>query len=248
MNPNELKKPKSSYLWTVLNNKCPHCREGNMFKDKGSYHLKTFMKMNEECPVCGQKTEIEEGFYIGGFFIIGFPTETREEIEQTIRFACSLPLDRIGVLIHPESIVHSMVEFRDKSVLAQMSLPDMRFAIQYALMYPERVDGRLPELDVASLGALHFSAPDPKRFPCIGLARQAAAQGGTMPVVLNAANEVAVQQFLDQRIALTGIWRIVEGVMEQHSVMAAPSLDDIMAADVWARRAADAVAARVAVR
>jgi len=156
-----------------------------------------------------------------------------------------VPVDRVDVVIHPESIVHSMVEFVDGSVLAQMSLPDMRFAIQYALMYPERVDGRLPALDVAGLGALHFSAPDPARFPCLGLARQAAASGGTMPVVLNAANEVAVQQFLDQRIALTGIWRIVEGVMEQHSVVAVPSLEDIVAADDWARHTAGAVAARV---
>jgi len=158
------------------------------------------------------------------------------------RWLFGVPAERIEVVIHPESVVHSMVEFIDGSTLAQLSVPDMRFAIQYAFAYPERVDGKLPALDVASLGALHFAAPDVKRFPCLGLAREAAARGGTLPVVLNAANEVAVQKFLEERIALPGIWRIVERVMAGHAVVAAPTLVDIMAADEWARRAAEAAA------
>jgi len=134
--------------------------------------------------------------------------------------------------------VHSLVEFVDGSLLAQMSPTDMRFAIQYALTYPERVDGALPGLDVAALGTLHFAEPDPGRFPCLRLAQQAAARGGTLPVVLNAANEVAVQKFLEERIGFAGIWRLVEGVMERHRVVEAPALADILAADAWAREEA----------
>jgi 1-deoxy-D-xylulose-5-phosphate reductoisomerase len=147
-----------------------------------------------------------------------------------------VPLDRIGVVIHPESIVHSLVEFVDGSLLAQLSQPDMRFAIQYALSWPERLDGReLPALDLAACGALHFAAPDEERFPALRLARQAAAAGGTLPAVLNAANEVAVQAFLDGSLTFAGIWRTVGDVMRRHAVNAQPSLDEIVAADEWSR-------------
>ncbi|MFN2351358.1 MAG: 1-deoxy-D-xylulose-5-phosphate reductoisomerase, partial [Kiritimatiellia bacterium] len=107
-----------------------------------------------------------------------------------------MPLDDIEVMLHPESIVHSMVALRDGSLLAQMSVPDMRFAIQYALTFPERLDGGLPPLDLTALGVLRFARPDPERFPCLALTRAAAATGGTLPAVLNAANEVAVEAFL----------------------------------------------------
>ena len=153
-----------------------------------------------------------------------------------------VPLDRIDVVIHPESIVHSLVEFADGSVLAQMSPPDMRYAIQYALLFPERIDSGLPSLDLVSAGALTFRPPDAGRFPCLGLARRAASVGGTLPAVLNAANEVAVEKFLDQRIPFGGIWRLVERVMERHSPINAPDLEQILAADAWARREAAAAA------
>ena len=150
-----------------------------------------------------------------------------------------VPVDKIDVVLHPESIVHSMVEFSDGSVLAQLSPPDMRFAIQFALTYPERVDGHLPALDLAKAGPLHFKEPDEKRFPCLRLAREAARSGGTLPAVLNAANEVAVQKFLDGKVTFAGIWRLVERVMARHKVKARPGLDDIMEADAWARKTAE---------
>ena len=146
-----------------------------------------------------------------------------------------VPFDRIEVVIHPESIVHSMVEFQDGNVLAQLSVSDMRFAIQLALTWPERLDGALPALDLARLGTLHFAAPDEARFPCLSLARAAARAGGTMPVILNAANEVAVQEFLNGKLSFPGIWRTVEKVLGRHTALADPDLPDILAADRWAR-------------
>jgi len=151
-----------------------------------------------------------------------------------------VPLEQIDVLIHPESIVHSMVEFVDGSVLAQLSAPDMRYAIQYALTYPRRLDGGLPALDLDLLSALRFTAPEPARFPCLRLAREAGAAGGTMPAVLNAANEVAVSRFLAGQIRLPGIWEIVQAVMERHTPADA-ELDAILAADAWARKQAAAL-------
>ncbi len=149
------------------------------------------------------------------------------------------PFDRIDVVIHPESIVHSMVEFLDGSVLAQLNPPDMRFAIQYALTCPERHDTGLPPLDLARIGALHFHGPDPVRFPCLGLARHAAVTGGTLPAVMNAANEVAVARFLDGTLTFSGIWHTVEAVMIAHTPRNRPTLEQIIAADRWSRAEAD---------
>ncbi|MCK5850520.1 MAG: 1-deoxy-D-xylulose-5-phosphate reductoisomerase [Kiritimatiellae bacterium] len=146
-----------------------------------------------------------------------------------------VPIENIDVVVHPESIVHSMVEFVDGNVLAQMSLPDMRFAIQYALTWPERLDGGLPVLDILKTGSLHFETPDEDRFPCLELAREAGRIGGSMPAVLNAANEVAVHSFLDGKISFPGIWRIVRDVMDAHKTIEDPDLDAIMEADAWAR-------------
>jgi len=153
----------------------------------------------------------------------------------------NMPIEQIDVVVHPESIVHSLVEFVDGTVMAQLSIPDMRFAIQYALTYPERLDGVLPKLDLAKTGGLHFWEPDTVRFPCLTLAREAAVTGGTMPAVLNAANEIAVQKFLERRVTFSGIWRLVEGVMENHTVVDEPDIDDVIEADAWARRAAQAL-------
>jgi len=155
------------------------------------------------------------------------------------RWLFGVDLERIEILVHPESIVHSMVEFVDGSVMAQLSVPDMRLAIQYALTYPERLDGGLPKLDLLSVGALHFEKPDRDRFPCLGLAVEAGRRGGTMPAVLNAANEVAVHLFLDGRIPFSGIWRTVQDVMEAHSPVSDPDLRAIVEADSWARRKAE---------
>jgi len=149
------------------------------------------------------------------------------------------PIDRIKVVIHPESIVHSMVEFIDGSVIAQMSVPDMRFAIQYALLYPERADGELPGLNLADTGSLTFSDPDPERFPCLKLAREAAETGGTMPAVLNAANEVAVEKFLNGGIPFSGIWKTVGEVMKKHNTVSNADYEEIIKADRWARETAE---------
>jgi len=151
------------------------------------------------------------------------------------RWLFNTDLKQIDVLIHPESIVHSLVEFIDGTILAQISVSDMRFAIQYALTYPDRVDGKLPTLNLSELGVLHFAPPDEKRFPCLALARQAAYEGGTLPAVLNAANEVAVHEFLQGKIRFSGIWRMVENVMGKHCNNKNPALEEIMLADQWAR-------------
>lgn len=154
-----------------------------------------------------------------------------------------VPLDRIDVVIHPQSIVHSLVEFRDGSTLAQMSVPDMRFAIQYALTYPDRAPASLPEMDLAEIGALTFLRPDESRFPCLALAREAGRCGGTMPAVLNAANETAVEKFLARKLSFSGIWSLVAHVMSRHHVGPVTNLNDVLQADRWARETARAAAA-----
>lgn len=150
------------------------------------------------------------------------------------RWLFNIPLDRIAVLVHPESIVHSLVEFVDGSVLAQLSASDMRFAIQYALTFPDRADGALPPLDLARLGTLHFSDPDEKRFPCLRLAREAGGRGGTLPAVLNSANETAVREFLKSSLSFPGIAEVVERVMDSHDVGSDSDIEAVLEAGRWA--------------
>jgi len=146
-----------------------------------------------------------------------------------------IPSDRIEVLVHPQSIVHSMVEFVDGSVIAQMSLPDMKLPIQYALFYPQRIFSNNTSLDLTKAGQLTFLEPDTEKFPCLGLAYQALEMGGTAPAVLNAANEVAVEAFLAARIGFTDIQKIVKEALRRHQVKSCPRLDDILNADRWAK-------------
>jgi 1-deoxy-D-xylulose-5-phosphate reductoisomerase len=160
------------------------------------------------------------------------------------RWLFGLEIGRIDVVIHPQSIVHSMVEFVDGSVLAQMSHSDMRFPIQYALTWPERLGGSLPRLEFAKLGRLDFEEPRYDVFPALDLARQAAERGGIVPAALNAANEVAVAEFLAGRIAFPRIWEVVATVLEATKDGAAADLDILMAADAAARTAARQAAAR----
>ena len=143
--------------------------------------------------------------------------------------------DAIEVVIHPQSIVHSMVAFRDGTVMAQMGTPDMRGAIAYALSCPARLPLDLTRLDFPALGHLEFRRPDQDKFACLGLALEACRLGGTMPAVLNAANEVAVEAFLERRLNFTGIARVIRRTMGMHRLMDAAGLDDIMEADRWAR-------------
>ena len=156
------------------------------------------------------------------------------------RWLFDIPVDRIGVLVHPESIVHSLVEFTDGAQLAQLGVPDMRLPIQYAMTWPERVgNATLPRLDLSQAGALHFSEPDPARFPCLDLARRASAAGGIAPAAMNAANEAAVAAFLEGRMRLPGIWETVEKVRgECPPATGALTLDAILKADAWARKRA----------
>jgi 1-deoxy-D-xylulose-5-phosphate reductoisomerase len=143
--------------------------------------------------------------------------------------------DQIGIVVHPESVVHSMIELVDGSVIAQMGVTDMRHAIQYALTYPERHACELPPLDLTALSALHFEPPDLERFPCIALAYRALREGGTLPAAMNAANEEAVQAFIDERICLTDIPRVIEAVMDNHQTRPATELATVLEADASAR-------------
>ena len=153
-------------------------------------------------------------------------------------------MKRVEVVIHPQSIVHSMVEFSDGSVLAQLSHSDMCFPIQYAVTWPERVPNSLPPLDFGKLAKLEFATPRYDDFPALKLARRAGESGGTLPAVLNAANEVAVSAFLEQKISFPRIWQMVEEVMDQHANVAHPDLDAILRADLSARQEARAAIRR----
>ena len=154
------------------------------------------------------------------------------------RWLFNIGMDRVKVIVHPQSVVHSLVEFCDGSMIAQLSTPDMCLPIQYALTYPDRVSSDRVQTDLATIGSLTFQAPDEDRFPALKLARQAGLTCGTMPAVLNAANEVAVEAFCDRLVAFNDIWRMVSEVMGVHEVVPHPTLEQILAADQWARHCA----------
>jgi 1-deoxy-D-xylulose-5-phosphate reductoisomerase len=154
-------------------------------------------------------------------------------------------MTQVEVVIHPQSIVHSMVEFADGSILAQLSHSDMCFPIQYAVTWPERVPNSLPPLDFGKLAKLEFVTPRYDDFPALNLARRAGETGGTLPAVLNAANEIAVSAFLDRKISFPRIWQLVEQVMNRHTSIAHPDLDAILRADQWARAEASAAVGSV---
>ena len=146
--------------------------------------------------------------------------------------------EMIEVLIHPQSLIHSMVSFKDGAIMAQLGIPDMKGAIAYALSYPERLALEQPLPDFAGIGALTFEKPDFDKFPCLDLAYKACQTGETLPAVLNAANEVAVQAFLKQHIPFVTIPEVIEKTMESHTVVTNPALDDILESDRWAREQA----------
>ncbi len=146
--------------------------------------------------------------------------------------------DQIDIVVHPESVVHSMIELVDGSVMAQLGVTDMRHAIQYALTYPDRHPSDLPSLDLTALSTLHFESPDHERFPCIGLAYRALREGGTLPAAMNAANEEAVRAFIEMQICLTDIPEVIRSVMDNHEVYPVTSIDVVLDADRSARLAA----------
>jgi len=151
------------------------------------------------------------------------------------RWLFDIEMGRVGVVVHPQSVVHSLVEFVDGSMLAQLSTPDMCLPIQYALTYPERLPSERVHTNLAKLGSLTFEEPDPERFPALSLARWAGESGGTLPAVLNAANEAAVEAFVNRRINFCQISEVVARTLKAHQVIEHPSLAQILEADAWAR-------------
>ena len=160
---------------------------------------------------------------------------------ETIEAKCLFDVSQemIEVVIHPQSVIHSMVSFKDGTVMAQLGIPDMKGAIAYAMAHPERLALGQPIPDFVSIGKLTFEKPDIKKFPCLALAYAACEAGRTLPAVLNAANEVAVAAFLENRLSFIKIHQIIEKTMEHHSVVTDPSLGDILEADQWARKQAE---------
>lgn len=165
-----------------------------------------------------------------------------EVIEAANLFGFSA--DQIDILIHPEAVIHALIEFVDGSQLAQLGVTDMRLPIQYALSYPARIENSIPRLDLARLGQFHFFQPDMEKFPCLKLGIEAGRIGGTMPAVLNAANEVAVNRFLNHQIPFMSIPKTIEQVMSRHRTSQSPTLDDILDADGWAREEAERLCRR----
>lgn len=149
-----------------------------------------------------------------------------------------LEMDQIGILVHPESILHSMVEYRDGSVIGQLGIPDMKIPIAYALSYPRHLDNALSPLNLGKIGTLTFHKPDLKRFKCLDLALQAAGEGGSMPAVLNAANEVVVEAFLKGRIGFLDIPSLIEKTMQGHQTRALDDMEMVIDSDRWARETA----------
>lgn len=154
------------------------------------------------------------------------------------RWLFDFPASQIDVVVHPESIVHSLVEYRDGSVLAQMSPPDMRLPIQFALSWPDRLEGTSPRMDFTQPLNLRFLPPDPDRFPALTLGYEVADRGGTSGAVLNAANEVAVERFLQKGLRFTDIPRLCRSILDAHTFDSAPSLDELLRLDHWARQEA----------
>ncbi len=169
-----------------------------------------------------------------------------EVLEAGVLFGRTL--DHVDVVIHPQSIVHSLVEFSDGSVKAQLGYPDMELPIQYALGYPQRLASDFRPLDLAALGQLTFEAPDPVRFPCLSLAREAGRLGGTAPAVLCAADEVAVRWFLDGRLPFTAIATVIEAVLYEHPPQAVESVEQLLTAERWALEQAEQCARRTTQR
>jgi len=164
------------------------------------------------------------------------------------RWLFNIPPERIKVLVHPQSIVHSMVEYRDGAVVAQLGMPDMKGPIAYALSYPERLENVSPALDLAKVGTLTFEEPDLERFPCLAYAFDALQAGGSMPAVLSAANEVAVKYFLEEKIGYADIARVIRATMDAHAPSKITTVEDALKADLWARKEAEKFIAECGVR
>ena len=194
-------------------------------------------KYHELTDVTAEQALMHPNWNMGNKITIDSATLMNKGLEVIeARWLFGFTPDRIRVLIHPQSIIHSMVEFRDGSVMAQLGKPDMRIPIQLALTWPERCSNDFPKLDMTKCGPLTFEDPDTETFRCLRLAYDALEAGGTMPAVLNGANEAAVRLFLEGRIGFCDIPRLIEETMMKHEVNTSPELDDIIEADRWAKR------------
>jgi 1-deoxy-D-xylulose-5-phosphate reductoisomerase len=206
---------------------------GGPFRDKTLWPKEKFSEITVERAlkhpswVMGQKITIDSATLFN---------KGLEMIEA--RWLFDIEMARVGVVVHPQSIVHSMVEFVDGSLLAQLSTPDMCLPIQYALTYPERSVNDRVQTNFPKLGTLTFEEPDVERFPAIELARRAGEIGGTLPAVLNAANEIAVEAFVNRKINFLQITEMVRRTMDAHKIISHPTLEQILEADGWARREA----------
>jgi 1-deoxy-D-xylulose-5-phosphate reductoisomerase len=211
---------------------------GGPFREKSLDALKTITP-DEACAhpnwVMGRKISVDSATMMN---------KGLEVIEAHWLFG--LPLSQIRVLIHPQSVVHSMVRYRDGSVIAQLGQPDMRTPIAYGLAWPDRIDAGVPSLNLAQLATLNFAEPDFERFPCLALAFEAASAGGTAPAILNAANEVAVAAFLDQRLPYLQIAAVVRETLSKVQSAAASSIAIVLAADAEARRIAAQIVSSLA--
>lgn len=206
---------------------------GGPFRDKTKWPKEKFSEITVACAlkhpswVMGKKITIDSATLFN---------KALEMIEA--RWLFDVEMSRVTVVVHPQSIVHSMVEFVDGSIVAQLSTPDMCLPIQYALTYPDRAPSGRVQTDFAKLGQLTFEEPDTGRFPAIDLARRAGETGGTLPAVLNAANEIAVEAFVNQKISFPQITEAVRRTMDAHAVISHPALEQILEADAWARKTA----------
>ncbi len=220
-------KPSSSVrkLWLTAS--------GGPFRDKTAWPKEKFSEITVE------RALKHPSWVMGRKITIDSATLFNKGLEMIeARWLFDIEMARVGVVVHPQSIVHSMVEFVDGSLLAQLSTPDMCLPIQYALTYPDRAASERVQTDFPKVGSLTFEEPDVERFPALELARRAGEIGGTLPAVLNAANEIAVEAFVNRKINFPQITETVRRVMDAHQVVAHPSLDQILAADTWARQEA----------
>jgi 1-deoxy-D-xylulose-5-phosphate reductoisomerase len=220
-------KPASSVRQLLLT------ASGGPFRDKSVWPRERFAEITVE------RALKHPSWVMGRKITIDSATLFNKGLEMIeARWLFDIEMARVGVVVHPQSIVHSMVEFVDGSLLAQLSTPDMCLPIQYALTYPHRVGSERVQTNFPRIGTLTFEEPDGERFPAIELARRAGTVGGTLPAVLNAANEVAVEAFVNRRINFPQITELVRRTLDAHPVVLHPSLDQILAADAWARETA----------
>ena len=223
-----------SAIWQCLNGETQKAVQLILTASGGPFHRYSLTQLKE---VTVEQALKHPSWQMGRKVTIDSATLMNKGLEVIeAHWLFNMPFDSIGVLIHHQSIIHSMVEFIDGSIKAQLSYPDMRLPIQYALSYPDRLHNpQLPRVNWSNINNLTFEQPDLNTFPCLRLAVEAGKKGGTYPAVLCAADEVAVELFLSQRIRFVDIAGFVEQTLEQHQAVAHPTIEEIMAADAWAR-------------